>query len=85
METQREEKKAAERLKTSFTREKLKKNCRSGVYEEQIEEKEKDLRYHSEEGLSEQGAEREEQKQPAVDRRDDQSERYRLFSHTCPN
>lgn len=37
------------------------------------------------EGLSEQGAEREEQKQPAVARWDDQSERYRLFSHTCPN
>lgn len=62
-----------------------KKTCRCGVYEEQIEEKEKDLRHHSEEGLSEQGAEREEQKQPAVARRDDQSERYRLFSHTCPN
>lgn len=62
-----------------------KKTCRCGVYEEQIEEKEKDLRHHSEEGFSEQGAEREEQKQPAVARRDDQSERYRLFSHTCPN
>lgn len=54
-------------------------------YDVPIEEKEKDLRHHIAEGWNEQGAEREEQKRSAVYRRDDQSEKYKLFSHTCPN